>query len=433
MLQGRTSKDISSSVEEDIRLGRLLPGQLLPSIRAMSQELGVSPATVAASYTSLKSRGLVLSEYRRGFRVTSRPLLGAAQVTPVPANAIDLSSGNPDPELLPDFGPALRSIDTRQRLYGDTPALAELREEFLEQLYPEADDPPSAAIVAGGLDAIERVLQTRLRPGDRIAIEDPSYTGLLDLCSALELVRIPVRIDEEGPLPESMRNAFESGASAAVITLRGQNPTGAAISAARADELRSVFARFPAVFIVESDHVGAIGLDRHSAIGDRKHWALVHSVSKSLGPDLRVGIVAGDAETIARLEGRQSVGYGWVSHINQQIVMYLLRDPDVQTRMNEVRVIYQQRREAMQVALAHHHIHAMGRSGFNLWIPVARESTVTASLLAAGWSVRPGEAYRIDSPPAIRVTTSRLQEGQAEQFAQALASILQGRSAVRMG
>jgi DNA-binding transcriptional MocR family regulator len=151
-------------------------------------------------------------------------------------------------------------------------------------------------------------------------------------------------------------------------------------------------------------------------------------VSKSLGPDLRVAILAGDPATVARVEGRQMVGTGWVSRILQEVVATLWADAATERRLAAASAAYSARRADLVDALAAQGIRAHGRSGFNVWIPVAEESRTVSALAAAGWAVRPGERYRIKTPPAIRVTISTLGRRDAQRFAADLARSLQPES-----
>src|SRR5207249_4467861 len=118
---GRTADEISRSVEEAIAQGRLGPGSPLPPIRTLAADLGVSPTTVAAAYRWLGRRGVVVTGGRRGTRVAARPPLPARPRAAVPPGVRDLASGNPDPALLPDLGPALARLHGRAALYGDAP------------------------------------------------------------------------------------------------------------------------------------------------------------------------------------------------------------------------------------------------------------------------------------------------------------------------
>jgi DNA-binding transcriptional MocR family regulator len=75
-------------------------------------------------------------------------------------------------------------------------------------------------------------------------------------------------------------------------------------------------------------------------------------------------------------------------------------------------------------ALAERGIPAHGRSGMNVWVPVAEEAAAVTKLAERGWAVRAGEPYRSKAPPAIRVTVSSLKPQEAARFAEDLAASL---------
>src|SRR6266568_1476232 len=115
---GRSANEVAASVEGAVRGGHLAPGESLPTVRALAARLGLSPATVAAAYRVLQARGLVAGQGRRGTRVAYRPPLLTPRVEgEVPADLVDVATGNPDPTLLPPWGPALAAFGQAPLLY----------------------------------------------------------------------------------------------------------------------------------------------------------------------------------------------------------------------------------------------------------------------------------------------------------------------------
>ncbi|GHG77963.1 GntR family transcriptional regulator [Streptomyces griseocarneus] len=414
-------------MERAVGEGRLAPGELLPPLRELAVELGVNPNTVASAYRTLRDRGVIETAGRRGSRVRPRPASTPREMLRVeaPEGVRDVSSGNPDPALLPPLEEALAAAAARSRtapvLYG-TPAVDSELERMARAAFTEEGVPEGpVAVTSGALDGIERVLSAHLRPGDAVAVEDPGWGSLLDLVPALGLRPVPVAVDDDGPLPGEAERALRAGARALVVTDRAQNPTGAAIGEARARELRAVLSGHPGVLLIEDDHGhGFVDLPLHSLAGATTHWALVRSVAKAYGPDLRLAVLTGDAVTVDRVLGRQRLGHGWVSHLLQDAVLHLWREGAVDQRA--VAASYGRRRDALLAALRERGITAHGRSGVNVWLPVPDETGAVARLLQAGWAVAPGARFRLGSPPGVRVTVSSLSPDEIGTVADALAS-----------
>jgi DNA-binding transcriptional MocR family regulator len=425
-IDGDTASTIAGSIEAGIRAGRLTGGAAVPAVRALAVTLRVSPSTVQAAYRVLMSRGLLQADGRRGTRVRHRPPLPTRTPLSVPPHVRDLAAGSPNPALLPELGPALASIDPQQRSYGERANLAELLRHATQQLAHDRIPADALAVTGGALDGIERALQTHLRPGDRIAIEDPGYPGVIDLVAALGLVPEPMAMDDAGVLPDALAGALRRRAAACIFTPRAQNPSGAAFDAARAAALRRVLKKHPDVLVIEDDHAGPIAGTPAFSVCERgrTHWVVVRSVSKSLGPDLRLAVLSGDPTTIARIEGRQLIGTGWVSHVLQRLVATLWADRATATRIRHAAATYAARRAGLVDALARHGVAAHGRSGLNVWVPVPEELPVVRSLLDAGFAVNGGERYRIASGPAIRITITTLAADEVEPLAAAVAASL---------
>jgi DNA-binding transcriptional MocR family regulator len=425
-ITGDRADAIARSVESAISEGRLAPREALPPVRTLAGQLGVSPTTVAAAYRTLRQRGLVVGEGRRGTRVAARENDRTRLPIPMLAGTTNLADGNPDPALLPDLEPLLHRLPMPRDLYGDACVLPELADAGRRLLEADGIDVPALSVVSGAMDGIERVLTTQLRPGDRVAVEDPAFAGLLDLLGVLALVAVPLAIDDEGPLPEALARVLASGVQAVVVTPRAQNPTGAAVSASRALELRKILDRHPNVLLVEDDHAAAVAGAPLASLGSRRRTrhAYLRSMAKALGPDVRVALLAGPADVVGRVESRQIVGMRWVSRVLQRLVVAALADRSVMSSVARAEKEYARRREAVLAALASRGVAATGRSGMNVWIPVREEAAGLQALAVAGWGVAPGERFRLAASPGLRVTVARLAGADVERFAEAAAASL---------
>ncbi|ORW50418.1 GntR family transcriptional regulator [Mycobacterium paraense] len=417
---GSGAQSIAASVEEAISQGTLAPGAALPPIRELAGRLGVNANTVAAAYRLLRERGAVEAAGRRGTRVRHRPATTPRSLLTldIPAGVRDLSTGNPDPALLP-----IGSVETpraRPLLYGEPALSAELRERARAALAADGVPADHLAVTSGALDGIERALAAHLRPGDPVAVEDPGWANLLDLVAALGFSAEPVGVDDDGPLVADVRRALTRGVRALVVTGRAQNPTGAALSAVRADELRGIVSGTD-LLVVEDDHCAGIsGAPLHTLAGSTGQWAFVRSASKAYGPDLRVAVLAGDRRTVDRVHGRLRLGPGWVSHLLQDLAVRLWADDGASRLVAQAEAQYTRNRTGLCDALRRRGVNAHGRSGLNVWVPVPDETVAITRLLASGWAAAPGTRFRISTLPGIRVTVADLTADEIDPLADAI-------------
>jgi DNA-binding transcriptional MocR family regulator len=425
-VQGSTAKEISASVEAGVRDGQLSPGDRLPPVRGLADQLGVSPTTVAAAYGDLRRRGITAGAGRAGTRIRSAPPVSSRGYLTVPAGTRDLITGGPDPDLLPAL-PA-RLAMRPARMYAQAPVAPRLRRLAAEQLAADGIDATSLMVTGGALDGIERVLATWLTPSDRVVVEDPGHAVTFDLVAAMGYTAVPVPVDDAGIRPAELAAALARGAGAVIMTPRAQAATGAAWDADRAAEIGAVLRRHPSVGVIEDDHAGPVaGVPAFSVSARLPQWVTIRSVSKSLGPDLRLAVLAGDEATVARVAGRQALGTGWVSYQLQELVADLWADPSVADSLRTAAQVYAGRGEALRSALRDRGITASGRSGFTCWVRVLDEEGVASWLAEAGWAVAPGQRFRIAAPPGVRISFATLEAADAVSFAADFARALRYR------
>jgi DNA-binding transcriptional MocR family regulator len=429
-IAGRTAVEISATVEDGVRRGALHAGAPLPPVRELAGTLGVSPATVAAAYKALRQRGIVETAGRNGTRVRHRPPVAPTRSSlrlPVPPGVLDLSTGEPDPRLLPH----LPGLAHREPVgYQHAGPLPELVRAGTARLRADGLPVPALTVTGGALDGLDRLLGAHLRPGDRVGVEDPGWANLLDLLAAQDLTPVPVPVDDAGPTPAGLRAALAAGVGAVVVTTRAHNPTGAALTASRAAALRKELRGYADLLVIEDDHAAELSpVPLHALAGATHRWAFLRSAAKPYGPDLRLALLAGDEATVARVEGRMRVGTGWVSTILQRLVLALWSDASVAHRVARARESYTERRAALVDALAARDLPAVGRTGINVWVPVPDETAAVARLRDAGYAVAPGALFRIASPAGLRVTVTPLDLRDIPRLADALVAAVRAPAA----
>ncbi|MEV6343652.1 aminotransferase class I/II-fold pyridoxal phosphate-dependent enzyme [Actinoplanes sp. NPDC051851] len=428
-IQGSTAGEIADSVRTLAAGGRLGAGDALPSIRDLAVRLGLNRNTVAAAYAQLAAAGVVESRRRGGTIIRPVPDV-PGEGRAAGRELINLAAGNPDPALLPAAGPiALDGYTTA--VYGHPPIGEALAAWSARHHAPDVDAPHRLVLTHGTVDAFERLFGAHLTRGDRVAVEDPGYISAIGTLRLNGYRAEPVPADDEGMTPDGLRSVLSRGVRAVLGTARAQNPTGAGFSASRAADLRDVLAAHPGVLVVEDDHFSAVSSQPYHRITppDAPRHALIRSVSKFLGPDLRLAFVLADPDTAARLEARLGAPT-WVSHLLQHVTATLLPSPLIPA----ARAAYATRVRLLTDALSAQGIPVNPRTdGLNVWVPLpshpgpaSSATRVIAGLADRGWAVRSGADFAVTGRPhpAVRVTTSTITAGQATRFAADLAALL---------
>jgi DNA-binding transcriptional MocR family regulator len=425
----RSARGIAAAGGRLVNAGDLPAGVRLPTVRDVARSLGVSPTTVSEAWRSLIRAGAIQTRGRSGTFVSApvAPRQGwrFTQMGAAPAARLDLSTGIPDHDLLPDLSDALKRIGDGRLTssYLDEPVLPML-ETVLRNRWPYPPD--GLTVVDGALDALDRIIGAVVRFGDHVIVENPAFPPLLDLLQTVGATVIGVPMDDAGLLPGQLHGALsEYPAVAVFLQPRAHNPTGVSMSAARAAALGAILAEFPEVVVVEDDHVGDIATARPVSLGRHLPGRTVHvaSFSKSHGPDLRLAAIGGPQSIVSAVADRRLLGPGWSSRLLQGVLLDLLTDPAAVAQVAAAREAYASRRSALLAKLHERGVTATAADGINLWMTVDDQQIAMVSLAAHGIAVAPGAPFCVTPLAAdhVRVTVGLVADG-LDDLADALAS-----------
>ncbi len=420
----RDAEGIAKAIARLVSDQVLDPGDKLPPIRAVADHLGVSSSTVAAAWAIMRRHGLIHTDRRRGTTVRPFARHGRNRYWQVPNSArrldLDLSTGTPDPGLLPPIDPVLARVGTDFEItsYLDPPVLDELEVE-LRRRWPYR--PPAMTVLDGANDALDRVVSAVVGLGDTVVVEDPTYPILLDQLELAGADIVGVPLDDEGPRFDHLSSALAANPTALVVQTGGHNPTGMLLSPVRAKAMAELVGPLDTV-VIEDDHLGALVDGTAVSLGSElpERVYRIQSFSKTYGPDLRIAALAGPAEGIDNIQRRRQIGPGWTSRLIQRILTELLVDDGVTRLVAEASDVYAFRRHELGRELNDRGVEVTVGEGLNLWVPVGSEQLTTVGLATEGIGVSPGAPFQIQGgDPHIRVTAGNVRN----EFAAVAAAI----------
>ncbi len=303
-----------------------------------------------------RARGMVASEIRALFSVASRPEVvslagGMPYVSALPLDAVGEMVGR----LIAERGSVALQYGSAQ---GD-PAL---REQICEVMAPEGVEahPDDLIVTVGSQQALDLVTRIFVDPGDVVFAEAPSYVGALGTFAAYQADVVHVPMDDEGLIPEALREAIErvsaSGRRAKFLysVPTFQNPAGVSLTAGRRREVLEI-CQSAGLLVLEDNPYGLLGFDgdsmRAMRADDPEGVIYLGSFSKTFAPGMRVGwALAPHAVKDKLVLAAESAV---LSHsMFSQLVMgrYLATQPWWE-QVKGFRELYRQRRDAMLESL----------------------------------------------------------------------------------
>lgn len=309
---------IADALARDIDSGVLNEGDRLPTLRELASALNVTPGTISRAYSEAHRRHLVRGEVGRGTYVLNRQSLEL----PTSNSAVALNLGQPellDLSIIKPYSETLdywlrgalvsmaRSTDFARALDyapdGGHPAHREAGAHWLRHSLPDAQW-QQVVITSGAQHGLMVAMSALTRAGDLVLCEALCYPGIISLAHGLERRLRGVPMDDEGIIPEALRELCLREKPAMLICVATcQNPTAAIMSQQRRAQIAALAEEFDFI-ILDDDIYGFLATDPSTKplaafAPDRSVY--LTSLSKSIMPALRIGYLHSPPKLLSRL------------------------------------------------------------------------------------------------------------------------------------
>jgi DNA-binding transcriptional MocR family regulator len=342
-------EQIRRQITELVQTGLLAAGAKLPSVRELARSLGVSVKTVRRAYDELGADNIIQTRHGSGTFVTDLPEVATgthlrtreemggplAELPPMRWEPFEFKSeffgmprsrqheelvrftwASPDPALFPFE--RIKQIATNMLWYpkefffdrghaqGYQPLVEHIEREMALAGVPMAEGENDILLTGGFQRALALVLDLILRPGQKVAIESPTFSGILNLLLAKRIDYEAIPVDTNGLDTEYLAGVLAQGEVRAIITIPTyHNPTGATMSSARREHILRLAARHR-VPIIEDDWGRLLRYEGEAppplkSLDPGSYVIHIGTYSKCFLPGLRIGWITCPAQLSRQL------------------------------------------------------------------------------------------------------------------------------------
>lgn len=374
-------QQIYDHIRQEIREGKLLAGEKLPSTRFLAEYLQVARSTVDVAYDQLLSEGYIESRPCKGYFVCRMEELfslgteerepsgcaadkalrtearGSDHVGEIPRVTVDFSPNGIDMGYFP-FGiwkKITRNIlsDSSSELFaqGDAQGDYSLRSTISRYLHSSrgVNCSPEQIIIGAGNDYLLMLLEKILGRHVHIAMENPTYKRAYQIFQSFAYPIVTVNMDEYGMKAGQLE---QEAVTAAYVMPSHQYPTGIVMPIGRRMELLRWADGEPGRYLIEDDYDSEFryrGKPIPSLQASDDHGKVIYmgTFSKSIAPAIRVSYMVLPARLLEIYRKDCCFYSSTVSRIDQRILDEFIRDGYFERHLNKMRKIYKARHDLM--------------------------------------------------------------------------------------
>ncbi len=406
-------RQLAEKLQRAIDHGSLKSGDRLPSVRELSEREQVSLATAVTTYRHLENIGLVEARPKSGFFVRERahrlaePEMQRTQARAKTVTVVDtimqVISESRQPGLVPlgaaCASPSLYPTAKLRKLlavqdgdnldaigrYGMSMGLPALREQIVKR-YAHLDvllHPENIIVTIGAMEAINLCVRAVAKPGDTIALESPTYFGILQIIESLGMKALEIPTDPRTGISLDALDLATQKASAvkAVIVMPTvQNPLGSTMPDENKQRLVALMEE-RGIPVIEDDIYGELAFARQRP-RPLKAWdktgnvMLCSSFTKNIAPGFRVGWVDAGRwqEAITHLKFTNTVS---TPVVFQSAIAKFMENGGYEHHMRHLREAFQEQIRHVRETVERHFPEGTKltrpEGGFLLWVELPKQ------------------------------------------------------------
>lgn len=395
--------------------GRVGLGVRLPGERELAQAIGVSRTTLTAAYGQLRDDGFLVS--RRGSGSVTHLPGGRAAATEI-VNGIQGDDAFIDwtaaalpapPGLWQAYEEAMQRLPAWLSGIGyEALGLPCLRETIARDYGRRGcpTRPEQIIVTSGAQNGLNLVLRALTGPGNRIAVDHPTYHNALGAIARGNCQAVPVGLPESGWDLDAMDAVFrQAGPRLAYLLPDFHNPTGRLMSESDRRQLVAIAARTRTPLLIDETMAetgfGAAAPAPVAVHDPDGHMVIsLGSVSKRYWGGLRIGWIRASEQRIAEF-GRLRAMVDMGTPVLEQLVVTAMLERERQTGAGERRSLMQARCEHLITLLADalpDWRAPMPAGGLALWaeLPHPEASALAAMAQSLGLRIVPGPRFAVD-------------------------------------
>lgn len=303
---------------------------------------------------------------------------------------ISFAGGYPDPSMFPEADLATsfsQSIALQHQgifQYTDAKGPLKLRQQLITRHNLKNNGNFSAEniiVTQGGQQAIDLITRLFINRGTGLALEAPTYMGAIAAFQAYEptFYEIPMEADgiDLNIFEDKLRHAPIDQKIKVLYTIPDfQNPTGITMSTTKRKRLAQLASVYDFYIIEDSPYrelrYHGTSLPTIQSFDEADRVLFVSSFSKILSPGLRIGYAIGSTALIEQLAGLKSAVDVQSPTLTLEALSYYLEHFNLDAHINQLKILYQAKLEAMLNSLARNMPHNITFTnpdgGFFIWL-----------------------------------------------------------------